>query len=546
MFCLRQGDFMKGLKSRMIIAFLIIIIIPVVLIIAFGTIIATYQSYSILETYEVESDTVQVVSNPMRILSRMTSPAFQQMSRMKDEAPDKLFDEQYLDRINDSLLAKYSFVVVKRNGDFFYVGDEEKFKTVENVLPATFVSAIERNNENGLYVYDNDNNAFLVKQLSFSGSDSTPGLVYIITDVDNLLPQLRMTAIQSVIAFGGVLIITAVILVFWLYRSIISPITVLTDATQMIKQGNLDFTVSGNPDDELGRLCEDFEEMRVNLKDLIDAQKKSQKDSIELIGNISHDLKTPITAIKGYAEGLLDNVADTEDKKERYLKTIYNKAADMAVLVDELAFYSKVDANAVTYDFSSLDVDAYFNDCSEELSLDMELKNVTLKYSNDCKPGTRIMADPEQLKRVISNIMGNSLKYMNKPEGEIELRLKSIGDYVQIEIADNGSGIAAKDLPYIFDRFYRTDESRNSKQGGTGLGLAITKKIVKDHNGQIWALSEYGQGTTIIFTIPELDEEREQEEAAAEVTAVPEKPVRFFGRNRERRTSSEADTDNRG
>ncbi|MBP5158750.1 MAG: HAMP domain-containing histidine kinase [Lachnospiraceae bacterium] len=537
---------MKGLKSRMIIAFLIIIIIPVVLIIAFGTIIATYQSYSILETYEVESDTVQVVSNPMRILSRMTSPAFQQMSRMKDEAPDKLFDEQYLDRINDSLLAKYSFVVVKRNGDFFYVGDEEKFKTVENVLPATFVSAIERNNENGLYVYDNDNNAFLVKQLSFSGSDSTPGLVYIITDVDNLLPQLRMTAIQSVIAFGGVLIITAVILVFWLYRSIISPITVLTDATQMIKQGNLDFTVSGNPDDELGRLCEDFEEMRVNLKDLIDAQKKSQKDSIELIGNISHDLKTPITAIKGYAEGLLDNVADTEDKKERYLKTIYNKAADMAVLVDELAFYSKVDANAVTYDFSSLDVDAYFNDCSEELSLDMELKNVTLKYSNDCKPGTRIMADPEQLKRVISNIMGNSLKYMNKPEGEIELRLKSIGDYVQIEIADNGSGIAAKDLPYIFDRFYRTDESRNSKQGGTGLGLAITKKIVKDHNGQIWALSEYGQGTTIIFTIPELDEEREQEEAAAEVTAVPEKPVRFFGRNRERRTSSEADTDNRG
>ncbi len=537
---------MKGLKSRMIIAFLIIIIIPVVLIIAFGTIIATYQSYSILETYEVESDTIQVVSNPMRILSRMTMPAFRQLSRTKDEAPDKLFDEQYLKGINDSLLAQYSFVAVKKDGDFLYVGDEEKFRTVENVLPATFVSAIERNNENGLYVYDSANNAFLVKQISFAGSDGSAGLVYIITDVDNLLPQLRMTAIQSVIAFGGVLIITAVILVFWLYRSIISPITVLTDATQMIKKGNLDFTVSGNPNDELGRLCEDFEEMRVNLKELIDAQKQSQKDSIELIGNISHDLKTPITAIKGYAEGLLDNVADTEDKKERYLKTIYNKAADMAVLVDELAFYSKIDANAVTYNFSSLDVDAYFNDCSEELSLDMELKNVTLKYSNDCKPGTRIAADPEQLKRVISNIIGNSLKYMNKPEGEIELRLKSIGDYVQIEIADNGQGIAAKDLPFIFDRFYRTDASRNSKQGGTGLGLAITKKIVEDHNGQIWALSEEGQGTTIIFTIPEQNEDREQEEATAEVMEVPAKPVRFFGRIRERRTGSEADTDNRG
>ena len=112
-----------------------------------------------------------------------------------------------------------------------------------------------------------------------------------------------------------------------------------------------------------------------------------------------------------------------------------------------------------------------------------------------------IIADPEQLRRVINNIIGNSVKYMNKTEKFINIRIKDVGDFIQVEIEDNGRGIAQKDLPYIFDRFYRTDASRNSAQGGSGIGLSIVKKIIEDHGGYIWATAKEGEGTCMHFVL---------------------------------------------
>ena len=117
-----------------------------------------------------------------------------------------------------------------------------------------------------------------------------------------------------------------------------------------------------------------------------------------------------------------------------------------------------------------------------------------------------MIVDPEQLRRVISNIVGNSVKYMDKSDPVITMDLKDVGDFVQIELGDNGKGIAAKDLPNIFDRFYRTDASRNSSKGGSGIGLSIVKKIVEEHGGKIWATSEEGVGTTMYFVIRKYQE----------------------------------------
>jgi signal transduction histidine kinase len=143
----------------------------------------------------------------------------------------------------------------------------------------------------------------------------------------------------------------------------------------------------------------------------------------------------------------------------------------------------------------------YFNDCLEELYLDLEMKNVEVLYQNDTDPSIEVVADAEQLKRVINNIIGNAVKYKDKPNTQIQIRLHDIGAYIQVEIEDNGMGIPKADIPYIFDRFYRADASRNSRKGGSGLGLAISKKIIDDHAGRIWAESEQGAGTTIIFTL---------------------------------------------
>jgi len=197
----------------------------------------------------------------------------------------------------------------------------------------------------------------------------------------------------------------------------------------------------------------------------------------------------------------MDGVADTPEKMDRYIKTIYTKACDMDRLISELTFYSGIDSNRIPYHFHCIRVTDYFNDCVEDVGLELEDKNIELNYTNLLDPETQIIADPEQMKKVINNIIGNSIKYMDKEKGIIDIRLLEDPDSVRIEIEDNGKGIAGKDLGNIFERFYRTDASRNSSQGGSGIGLSIVKKIIEDHGGYIWATSKEGEGTCINFVI---------------------------------------------
>ena len=300
--------------------------------------------------------------------------------------------------------------------------------------------------------------------------------------------------------------ITAALLIIWIYRAVSVPLQKLQKAARNIKEGNLDFEIKAENDDEIGQLCRDFEEMRLRLKVQAEEKVAFDRENKELISNISHDLKTPITAIKGYVEGIMDGVADTPEKMNRYVRTIYNKTNEMDHLINELTFYSKIDTNRIPYTFSKLNVEDYFSDCAEELGLEMETKGIELVYANYVEKDVQVIADGEQIRRVIHNIVSNAIKYMEKPKGIIQLRVKDVGDFIQVEIEDNGKGIAAKDLPYIFDRFYRTDVSRNSSKGGSGIGLSIVKKIMEDHGGKVWATSRLGIGTIMYFVLRKYQE----------------------------------------
>ncbi|MCI8292242.1 MAG: HAMP domain-containing histidine kinase [Hespellia sp.] len=306
--------------------------------------------------------------------------------------------------------------------------------------------------------------------------------------------------------FLGIILCTAVLLILWIYRTVSVPLRKMQEAARNIKEGNLDFELHYEKDDEFGQLCQDFEEMRQRLKDNAEEKLEFDRENKELISNISHDLKTPITAIKGYVEGIMDGVADTPEKMDRYIKTIYNKANEMDLLINELTLYSKIDTNRIPYDFTTISANAYFNDCAEDLSIELESKGTIFVYHNEMTEDCEIIVDTEQLRRVIGNIINNSLKYMDKTQGRIEMTLKDVGDFVQIELQDNGKGIAAKDLPRIFERFYRTDASRNSSKGGSGIGLSIVKKIVEEHGGNIWATSKVGEGTTMCFVVRKYQE----------------------------------------
>ena len=308
---------------------------------------------------------------------------------------------------------------------------------------------------------------------------------------------------------GGVILIlalTAMAMILWIYRSLLRPIEKMEIAVKSITEGELDFELRPEKNDEIGQLCKDIETMRRRLKDNAEEKLKNDKDNKELISNISHDLKTPITAIKGYVEGIMDGVADTPEKMDKYVRTIYNKASEMDTLINELTLYSKIDTNRIPYNFKIISVNDYFNDCSEELSLELESRNVEFGYFNYVEEDVKVIADAEQIKRVINNIINNSLKYMDKQKGKINLRVKDVGDFVQIELEDNGRGIATKDLTNIFERFYRTDASRNSSKGGSGIGLSIVKKIIEEHGGKIWATSREGTGTTMYFVLRKYQE----------------------------------------
>lgn len=304
-----------------------------------------------------------------------------------------------------------------------------------------------------------------------------------------------------VIAMAVTLIITSSLITAWINKDIYKPLKELSAAMQHIAEGDFDYRMTQAREDELGTLFENYEQMRLQLKENEEEKADNEKKSKELVSNISHDLKTPITSIKGYVEGIMDGVADTPEKMDKYIKTIYNKANDMDKLINELTTYSGIDSNKIPYHFHIINVSDYFSDCVEEVGLDLESKNIHLNYTNLAPADTCIVADPEQLKKVINNIIGNSIKYMGHNNGVIDIRILDEGESVKIEIEDNGKGIPAKDIGNVFERFFRSDASRNSMQGGSGIGLSIVKKIIEDHGGYVWATSKEGEGTCMHFVI---------------------------------------------
>ena len=319
----------------------------------------------------------------------------------------------------------------------------------------------------------------------------------------NSQTQVKLIAKDVLFTATVILVFTSLSIGLWIYRSIATPLVKLKKATQNIKEGNLDFSIDYDEQDEMGDLCRNFEEMRKRLKESTEEKMAAEKENRALISNIAHDLKTPITAVKGYSEGILDGVADTPEKQERYIRTIYNKANEMDRLLNELTLYSKIDTNRIPYNFKKINVADYFNDCIEEIGLDLETKGIGLTYFNYADEDIVIIADDIHI-AAAHGLVNQSLCLTRAEAGAI--RLRDVGDFIQVEIEDNGKGISARDLPYIFDRFYRTDSSRNSSTGGSGIGLSIVKKIIEDHGGKIWATSKEKTGTTMYFVIRKYQE----------------------------------------
>ena len=296
---------------------------------------------------------------------------------------------------------------------------------------------------------------------------------------------------------------TNIFLSYSLSKRIVIPISLLKKATSEISKGNLNCEIIEDGDKEIKELCRDFETMRIQLKDSVHMKMKYDDNRTMLISSISHDLKTPITSIKGYVEGILDGVASTPEKLEMYLKTIYSKTEHIDLLIDDLLLYSKLDLNKIPFNFEKTEVIEYFKFCSNESEFELKKNNIKIYFENKLQQKTFVMIDRERMLRVFMNIIDNSKKYMDKPLGEIKVSLRETKFSVIIELTDNGVGINKTELSKVFDRFYRIDAAR-SEVKGSGLGLAIAKQIIEGHSGKIWAISEENEGTTILISLQKL------------------------------------------
>ncbi len=348
----------------------------------------------------------------------------------------------------------------------------------------------------------------IIPVLSFFGIEIILGyLMFYIFDGMTEGEKINIFLSTRLISLLIVLILTNGLLTYFVAKSIIKPIQQLSMAAKEIAGGNLDFSVEVKGSDEISQLASSFETMRKNLKETEAININYENNRKELIASISHDLKTPITSIKGYVNGIRDGVANTPEKMDKYMVTISRKADELDHLIDELFMYSKLDLNKVPYHLERLDLHAYLDDYVEELRFDLQGKGALIRFHVDEQEDYLVKADREKLNRVIANIIVNSLKYMDKKTQELDVFLSTTPQFIQIQIKDNGSGINTHALPHIFDQFYRTDASRNSSTGGSGIGLAIVKRIIEDHGGKVWAESEEGIGTSIYVTLPKVGEE---------------------------------------
>lgn len=490
-----------SLRVRLILSYIAMIIVPIILSIITVIIITSIYVRSIAGSYNIN-----LSKSPYKQVVEKGVAFFTEIKNTSVNNPDKFQDIIYLSDLDNKLKKVKSGVVVRKNDNIIYASKELANSETLKDLPKFGSIGDERKDH---MVLGNENS--LIRQQDFYFKDKSQGSIFLVSNigpVEKIISKFITTVIAAIIL---ILILTDGFLTYLVSRSVLRPIKTLKHAANEIKEGNLNFEVKSCSRDEIGDLCLSFEDMRGKLKESVDMQLQYENNRKELIANISHDLKTPITAIKGYVEGIMDGVAASPEKMDRYIKTIYSKATDIDRLIDELFLFSKLDLNKLPFNFERLDINSYMQDCVEELKMDLEKKNFNIVYDNNLDAKGIVLADRERLKRVIINIVENAVKYTKNNSGIIEIGLGKEQDNIVVKIKDSGAGIPEKDIPFIFERFFRADLSRNTSTGGSGLGLAIAKLIIEEHDGRIWAESTEGIGTSIFFTLKQIENNKGSE-----------------------------------
>lgn len=480
-----------SIRIKLLLSFtgmLVISLLVFVLTASLFTVAATGDIRGVRDFYKVH---YQV--NP---LTEQEESIFLELKYLAKNEPDGLLDQELLKEYDFKLRTVRAGLYVRKESLQVYESNTLNQPELEANLPP-----FDLNNNQIRNTLSIGERFYAYAKFDFRFSDETKGSVYVIRERSPFGEVTRKLLPILVLSLVGIIVVANVMLYRWITRSVVKPLDLLRNSAEHIKEGNLQFSLDMHSKDEIGQLNETFENMRKRLHESIRLRLRDEENRKELISNISHDLRTPITNIKGYVEGIRDGVADTPEKMDKYVNIIYTKTIDLDKLVDELFLYSKLDLKQVPFMFEHVDIIGFIDDCIDEQRYVLEEKDIRLEWKERPGDPVEVIADFEKLKRTVLNIIENAQNFMDKGQKNIGVSIRLSPEWVTVEIRDNGTGIAPEAIPYIFERFYRAEPSRNSSTGGSGLGLAIACQIIEGHGGQIWVESELGVGTSLYFTL---------------------------------------------
>lgn len=286
-----------------------------------------------------------------------------------------------------------------------------------------------------------------------------------------------------------------------LEKRIFMPIEQLKLGVDEIAKGNYNVKIDCTIPNDLGLLIFSFNEMAQKLYQTEQLQSEYEENRKTLIANISHDLKTPITAIQGYIEALLEGKINQEDTA-KYLKTIHHNTVYINKLIDDLFLFSKLDMQKLAFSYEIVQIRSFMNDLMEEYKFDLEDKGIYFQFCSQLNKEFPVKLDGKRFHQAFNNIISNAVKHGRDSDLAIHIKMYAQDNFICIAIKDNGCGIPADKLPHIFDRFYRIDTERRKDYVCTGLGLAIAKELIEAHGGEIKATSIENEGTCFTIMLP--------------------------------------------
>lgn len=485
------------ITTRIVLSTVLAIVIPLIIVLIFSPIflntIASYFNFSTVTTNSYST------LNQIQWSQTMSSISNELIS---DDEWEKKTNE--IEKFVSPLEALGSMIYIECNNDILYSSSAKKniVEQANSIIPINTSKNVNYFGEDGIVIVNHaqkENERYLVIIVNKNYVVNDVSDRYSAQDVRSLL--FGKTGL-IIISIALIFILSIVSLSFITSRTINKPINQLADGTEEIANGNLDHIINYESTNEIGKTVKSFNKMTEQLKESIDERNRIEQSRKEMIAGVAHDLRTPLTSVKGYVEGLLDGIANTPEKQQRYLSTIYSSTLDMEKLINDLMTISRLELGQIDLHTDTVDINTFLSDCADDISLMLEKQGIDFVYENHCDGKFYVDLDTDRFTRVIRNIISNSIKYSKKDEkGKIELAVESYEKSVIISIADNGIGLDSKNLKRIFESFYRADPARTKVHEGSGIGLSVCKQIVELHGGHIWATSKEGDGLTIFISL---------------------------------------------